>query len=112
MPSRVRKYQGKRAYVGGKISEGKFLNALRGYKLIGRRIRVGGREIDGLVERGNIRAHVETTKTIVTLPKLQYYWNKYLNTRIATGANRLYVHGGGYTQAAKKFAKKKGIRLF
>ena len=108
--ARTGRRKGKKAEQGGRISEGKIAGSLKGYKELCKRCRVGGREIDRLLQRGEKIFHLETTKTKVTKPKLEQYWDKYNQTRIATGATGLLVRGSEYTGPAKKFAKEKGIR--
>jgi len=103
--------KGKKAERGGRISEGKIASSLKGYKELSRRRRVGSKELDRLMRRGDKIVHLETTKTIVTKPKLEGYWDKYNQTRIATEAKELFVRGSKYTGPAKEFAKEKGIRI-
>jgi hypothetical protein len=111
MATRGQRKSGKRHERGGRISEGKNLSSLNGYKKKARRPRVGKREIDAILERGEKKYHFENSKTIVNLTKMKVYWDKFKQTHIATGANKLMVKGKKYTPPAKKFAESKGIIL-
>ena len=111
MATRKSKREGRRNERGGRISEGRTMRRMKGYRELARRLRIGGREIDGLLQRGKQKIHLENTMRTVTLPMLKGYWNKFNQTRIATGANRLFVRGSSYTGPAKAFARAKGIRL-
>lgn len=112
MTSRKQKRRGRKSEKGGRISEGKIIKSkFRGYKELARRSRVGGREIDSLLKRGNNVVHFENTMTCITKPKLESLWEKYRNTRIATGANQLAVHSPCFTKPALDFATKKKIRI-
>lgn len=112
MVSRRAKKKGKIAERGGRISEGRAVSGVRGWKELERRKRIGGREIDSLLQRGDKIMHFENTKSCVTKPKMEEYWEKYKQTRIASGANTLGVKSPCITDPAKKFAKNKGIRIF
>ena len=112
MSSRKSRKRGKKAERGGRISEGRAVSGIRGWKELERRKRIGGREIDSLLQRGNKIMHFENTKTCVTKPKMEEYWRKYNQTRLASGANLLGVKSPCLTGPAKKFAKTKGIRIF
>jgi hypothetical protein len=111
MATRTQRRNGKRHERGGRISEGKNLSSLNGYKKKERRPRVGRREIDAILKRGEKTYHYENSKTTVNLTKMKGYWDKFNQTRIATKSNKLMVKGKKYTIPAKKFASKKGIIL-
>jgi hypothetical protein len=111
MTTRGQRKSGKRHERGGRISEGKNLSSLNGYKKKERRPRIARREIDAILQRGKKIFHYENSKTTVTLTKLKAYWAKFKQTHVATKANKLMVKGKRYTPPAKKFASEKGIIL-